>query len=103
MRPLRYSINITLDGCVDHRDGTNGTGPKPAGVDLTLSPPADGQSVPILPAAIHALNYAERGGETHLVGAEGRALGAAARGFNSKTRAIGATLRASGSRTRALE
>ncbi|MDQ2851530.1 MAG: deaminase, partial [Actinomycetota bacterium] len=20
MRPLRYSINITLDGCVDHRD-----------------------------------------------------------------------------------
>ena len=22
MRPLRYSINITLDGCVDHRAGT---------------------------------------------------------------------------------
>ncbi|VTR95109.1 deaminase reductase : Bifunctional deaminase-reductase domain-containing protein OS=Hydrogenophaga sp. PBC GN=Q5W_2024 PE=4 SV=1: RibD_C [Gemmata massiliana] len=21
MRPLRYSINVTLDGCVDHRDG----------------------------------------------------------------------------------
>ena len=21
MRPLRYSINITLDGCVDHREG----------------------------------------------------------------------------------
>jgi len=22
MRPLRYSINVTLDGCVDHREGT---------------------------------------------------------------------------------
>src|SRR3954454_9022134 len=22
MRPLRYSINVTLDGCVDHRAGT---------------------------------------------------------------------------------
>ncbi len=22
MRPLRYSINITLDGCCDHREGT---------------------------------------------------------------------------------
>src|SRR5262249_23882525 len=21
MRPLRYSINVTLDGCVDHREG----------------------------------------------------------------------------------
>ena len=21
MRPLRYSINVTLDGCVDHRVG----------------------------------------------------------------------------------
>ena len=21
MRPLRYSINVTLDGCVDHRAG----------------------------------------------------------------------------------
>jgi hypothetical protein len=22
MRPLRYSINVTLDGCVDHRAGS---------------------------------------------------------------------------------
>src|SRR5829696_6126219 len=22
MRPLRYSINVTLDGCVDHREGS---------------------------------------------------------------------------------
>ena len=21
MRPLRYSINVTLDGCCDHREG----------------------------------------------------------------------------------
>ena len=21
MRPLRYSINVTLDGCVDHQEG----------------------------------------------------------------------------------
>ena len=21
VRPLRYSINVTLDGCVDHREG----------------------------------------------------------------------------------
>jgi dihydrofolate reductase len=24
MRPLRYSINVTLDGCVDHRAGVSG-------------------------------------------------------------------------------
>ena len=26
MRPLRYSINVTLDGCVDHRAGTPSEG-----------------------------------------------------------------------------
>ena len=24
VRPLRYSINVTLDGCVDHRAGSTG-------------------------------------------------------------------------------
>src|SRR5688500_20355986 len=27
MRPLRYSINVTLDGCVDHRAGTPSEAP----------------------------------------------------------------------------